>query len=135
MKGILADANIQGHFDRLLHLMATQPWLEFWGALGLAALHFSDIGLDPKVGDRVMWHLCQAHELVLSTGNRNAHGPDSLEETIRRDNTPTSLPVLTLADPDRVFHEGDYAERVIGKLVDVLERIDSLRGTGRLYLP
>jgi hypothetical protein len=43
--------------------------------------------------------------------------------------------VFTIADAERVRHSREYADRVIASLLDALLRIDSLRGTGRLYLP
>jgi hypothetical protein len=69
------------------------------------------------------------------TGNRNAEGPESLEMTIRQRNTPDCLPVLTLADPDRIQRDRQYAEAVVERLFDILIDSGVLRGTGRLYLP
>ncbi|MCI0638326.1 MAG: hypothetical protein L0Y72_25545 [Gemmataceae bacterium] len=60
---------------------------------------------------------------------------DSLEATIQTRNTPTSLPVFTIANVPHLQASKDYAERVIEKLLDSLLRIEALRGTGRLYLP
>ncbi|HEX5273025.1 MAG TPA: hypothetical protein VFW33_21155, partial [Gemmataceae bacterium] len=85
--------------------------------------------------DDVIWKLCQERELVLVTNNRSAEAVDSLESTIRRQNLPTSLPVLTVADAEQIRHSREYADRVIERLLDVLMRVESLRGTGRLYLP
>lgn len=47
----------------------------------------------------------------------------------------TSLPVFTLSDADWIFHSKDYLERVTESLFDQLLRIETLRGTGRLFLP
>jgi len=71
----------------------------------------------------------------LLTNNRNEDGPDSLGATIRTENTASSLPVFTFSDADRLFQSRDYADQVTESLFDKLLRIDSLRGTGRLYLP
>ena len=46
------------------------------------------------------------------TGNRNDESPDSLEATIRNENQPDSLPVITIADSDRVLRDRLYAEKV-----------------------
>jgi len=121
--------------ELLVKLMSGEPWQEFWEDLRIPALQFPDVGLAPDVGDSAVWHLCQTQELVLITGNRNARGPDSLEATIRRHNAASCLPVLTLADPEQVFHSREHADRVIDRLLDFLTRVDDLRGTGRLYLP
>jgi hypothetical protein len=50
-------------------------------------------------------------QLYLLTSNRNDEGSESLEATIRTHNAPTSLPVFTIADADRIFQSKDYAER------------------------
>ena len=73
--------------------------------------------------------------VVLITGNRNRRGPSSLEETILLHNTPTSLPVFTLADPKRIRRSHKYANRVIESLLENLLDMESYLGTGRLYLP
>ncbi len=74
-------------------------------------------------------------QLIPITSNRNDDGPDSLEATIRNLNTSIRLPVLTLRDADRTLHSSQYAEEVIEDLIDKLLRIESLRATGRLYVP
>lgn len=135
VKGILADANIVGHVQRLVTLLQGEPWREFWEHLNLVCTTFVEVGLDRKTSDAVIWQFCQEHDLVLITSNRNKTKPDSLEATIRDRNTSQSLPVLTLGDADRVLQSRDYADRVVEGLLDILFRIDSLRGTGRLYLP
>jgi hypothetical protein len=43
--------------------------------------------------------------------------------------------VFTLADAERLMSDRAYAERVAEALLEYLVKIDSLRGTGRLYLP
>jgi hypothetical protein len=55
--------------------------------------------------------------------------------TLRQRNTPNCLPVLTLADPDRIQRDRQYAEAVVERLFDILIDPGALRGTGRLYLP
>ena len=135
MKGIIADINIQGHVDLLVVLMQAEPWKLFWDYLQLPYLHFADIGLAPATPDSLVWETCQREELVLVTDNRNKHDADSLEATIQTRNTPTSLPVFTIANVPHLRASQDYAHRIIDKLLDSLLRIDALRGTGRLYLP
>jgi hypothetical protein len=82
-----------------------------------------------------VWETCQKEELVLITDNRNKKALDSLEATIQTRNTPTSLPVFTIANVPHLRTSRDYADRIIDKLLDSLLRIDALRGSGRLYLP
>ena len=45
------------------------------------------------------------------------------------------LPVLTIADPDRVMIDRDYAEDVSARVLEYLIDLDKLRGAGRLYVP
>lgn len=135
MKGILADNDVRGQVEYLVVLMQAEPWREFWLDLALALFHFEDIGLSATSPDLEVWERCQAEELVLITGNRNLAGPDSLEATIRLRNTPESLPVFTIADVKKMNASKAYAEQVVETLIDYLQRIDAIRGAGRLYLP
>ena len=135
MKGLVADADIQGHVEYLVQRMQAEAWAEFWQALGLAVLRFEDVGLSASATDLEVWNVCQAEQLILITNNRNLDSEDSLEATIRRNSTPASLPVFTIADMNEFRSNSSYAERVVEALYDYLLRIDEVRGTGRLYLP
>jgi hypothetical protein len=135
VKGILSDSDVRGQVEYLVVLMRAEPWREFWLDLGLALFNLEDIGLSATSPDPEVWERCQADELVLITGNRNLAGPDSLEATIRLSNTPQSLPVFTIADVKKMNASKAYAEQVVETLIDYLQRIDTVRGAGRLYLP
>ena len=135
MKGLLADINIQGHVDHLVVLAQAEPWKDFWDYLQLTNFRFDDVGLARESLDSLIWQTCQSLELVLLTENRNNDGPDSLEATIRTCSIATSLPVFTIANIPHLRNSQAYANRVIEKLIESLLRIDTLRGTGRLYLP
>jgi hypothetical protein len=135
VKGIVADANIQGQVEHLARRMQTEPWSDFWHALGLALLRFEDVGLSPSATDLEIWNVCQAEQLILITDSRNLESEDSLEVVIRRNNTTRSLPVFTIADMNEFRTNGTYVDRVAEALFDYLLRIDEVRGAGRLYLP
>ncbi len=135
VKGILADNDVRGQVDYLASLMQAEPWIDFWQDLGLKLFRFEDIGLSPAAADRDVWQQCQLEQLVLITGNRNLSGPDSLEATIRQLGTAQSLPVFTIADVNKLNTTRSYADEVVTALVDYLQRIDGLRGTGRMFLP
>jgi len=135
MRGILADINIQGQVEILRLILEGDYWAELWRDLSLGMYQFADLGLDAKTPDDVIWRLCQQRELILITANRNEDRPDSLETTIKNENTPRSLPVFTLGDAEGVRHSRSYAERVVEQMLDYLLNIDNYRGTGRLYLP
>jgi len=135
VKGLIADANIQGQIEYLVQHMQAEPWAEFWRELGLVLRRFEDVGLSASATDLEVWSICQAEHLILITDNRNADTEDSLEATIRRNNTPESLPIFTIADMNEFRMDNSYVERVAEVLYDYLLRIDEVRGTGRLYLP
>jgi hypothetical protein len=128
---LLADANIQGQVELLAARMQGEPWREFWDYLQLRCLRFSDAGLDPADSDAVVWRRSQDLGMLLLTDNRNDEGPDSLEYTIRTHNTVASLPVLTIGDVRSVSTSGNYANRVIERLLQYLLELESIRGTGR----
>jgi hypothetical protein len=77
----------------------------------------------------------QQRDIVLLTANRNDEGPESLEAAIRTLNDASSLPVLTIADPESVLTSRDYAERVAIQVLEYLLELDHFRGVGRLYVP
>ncbi len=135
MRGILADINVGKQRRAILAIWASDTWRELWNALGLSVVRFPAVGLPNDASDALIWRTCQREELVLITGNRNHDGPDSLEATIRAENRPDSLPVITVGDTERVLQDRLYAERVAERLLDYLMRIDDFRGTGRLYVP
>jgi hypothetical protein len=135
MRGLLADVNIQGQVETLRLILESAEWSEIWRSLGLRVYTFADVGLARNSPDNKVWRLCQTNGLVLLTANRNKEGADSLEATIRAENTPASLPVITLADSEAVRHSGAYAARAAIRLLDFLLDIDRVGGTGRLYIP
>ena len=135
MRGILADINVVGQRDALLSIWTSDTWRDFWDGLGLSVETFRTLGLSDTASDALIWRTCQREGLVLITGNRNDDGPDSLEATIRDENQPESLPVITIGDADRVLRDRLYAENVAERLLDYLMRTDEVRGVGRLYVP
>src|SRR4051812_40838664 len=132
---LVADENVEGHLAYLLDRIAAGNYGEYWELLGVGVRTLADLGLGRKAPDVDVWRACQRESAVLVTANRNAEGDDSLEATIRREGTLDSLPVLTLTEPRRVLHSAEYADRVIVRLIEVIEEIDRYRGSGRLYLP
>lgn len=135
MPAILADQNIKGQVNYLLELCDSRTWGELWHAIDCEALSFELLGLPGDASDAAIWQTCQDNEIVLITSNRNADGPESLEVTVRERATVSSLPILTIADPDRILENRDYAGRVVERLLEILIDLDAFRGAGRLYLP
>ena len=135
MKGLAADANIQGQVGYLVQRMQADPWADFWQALGLVLHRLEYIGLSGSSSDLEVWNACQAEQLILITDNRNLDSEDSLEAIIRRNSSPESLPVFTITDMNQFRTNSSYVERVVEVLYDYLLRIDDVRGAGRRYLP
>jgi hypothetical protein len=115
--------------------MQSPEWRELTSALEVTFQTFREVGLESASRDDVIWRFCQAHGYYLLTSNRNEASEDSLETTIRREGTPTSLPVFTLPSADRVYSDANFLERVVEKLLDFMLYADNIRGAGRLYLP
>lgn len=135
LKGVLADANIVGHVDLVMAAVRAAGWVDLWGELAISYARFEDVGLDADATDAEIWQRCQREHYVLVTSNRNEDDLDSLESIIRSRNTSECLPVLTIADPERLRHSRHYVQQVAESLLAALIDIDLLRGTGRLYLP
>ncbi len=135
MPGILVDANIEGQAARIGRRLHSAAWRELTLALDVRLLSFRDLALDPRTPDDELWRYCQANGYYLLTSNRNEASEASLEATIRREGTGDSLPVFTLAVPDRVYESPAFLERVVDRLLSFVLDADRIRGCGRLYLP
>src|SRR5437016_4139893 len=120
MASLLADINVQGQVRVLQKILEGSRWQEVWREVKGSVLIFSDVGLNRDAPDVEVWRLCQAQQLILVTGNRNQDGEDSLESTIQREGTDRSLPVFTLANPEHILRSGEYAERVVIRLLEHL---------------
>jgi len=135
MAGIMADHNVEGHFVVLLRVWTSETWRSVWESLQLEVESFERLGIPHAMSDHDLWQVCQQREIILLTANRNDEGPDSLEATIRTLNVPSSLPVLTIAAPERVLASRDYAERVAIQVLEYILDLDHFRGVGRLFVP
>jgi len=131
----MADNDVVGHVRVLVQLCESPPWAELWHESECELSSFVDLGLAEDASDAQVWQACQQNEVVLITGNRNAEGPQSLEVTIRQHNNERCLPVLTLADQDRIFRDRHYCHAIAERLLEILFDLDNLRGSARLYLP
>ena len=135
MPTIMADHDIEGQVRALLRLLTSAAWYEVWHGLAMRVESFASLGLPENTSDAALWQFCQTPQIILITGNRNKAGTNALEAVIERNNTPTSLPVLTIGTPPRVLSSREYAERVATRLLEVLHDVEQYRGIGRLYLP
>jgi hypothetical protein len=129
------DSNVEGHVAVLLDICSRSEWTTIWKFLDVSVVTFSELGLEHSSKDTDVWTAVQRADAVLITGNRNHDGPESLEAVIRSSNTEQSLPVVTLADPDRILSDEAYRNRTVERLLDVLLELEQYRGTGRLFIP
>ena len=128
---VLADRNLEGQAVLLWGTLATEGWLTL---LPLRLVMFHEVGLPADSSDREVWRYAQTHQLVLLTGNRRKKGEDSLEQVIREENTPTSLPVITVARVNRL-DERAYREQCSSRLVEIMLDIENYAGVGRIFIP
>lgn len=129
---ILVDHNIEGHAVRLWDTLVATKWSEL---LSIEIFMFVDVGLTVESNDRFIWRFTQAEQMFLLTDNRNMKGKDSLEQTIREENRSTSLPVLTIANVDRLINERTYREACAIRLAEIIIDLENYLGTGRLFIP
>jgi hypothetical protein len=135
MPGIMADHDCEGQFAVLRALLESDDYADFWQSLNFEFVDFEELELPEMASDAVLWRTCQEHDVVLVTGNRHADSADSLEATIRTANDANCLPVLTIADTQRLMESKRYAIRVVERMLDYLMDLERYRGTGRLYVP
>jgi hypothetical protein len=128
---VLADHNLEGQALLLWGTLAAEGWLT---VLPVRLVLFREVGLASDSSDREVWRYAQMHRMLLLTGNRRKKGQDSLEQVIREENIPTSLPVLTVAQVNRL-DERLYRERCSSRLVEILLDLENYIGVGRIYIP
>ena len=103
--------------------------------LEIELLAWEKSGLAKSADDETVWRYCQEHQCLLITGNRTGDdGSKALEFVIRHLVTPTSLPVLTIANLRRVIPDRQYCITCAHRLADIIADIENYRGVTRLYL-
>jgi hypothetical protein len=128
---ILIDHDIEGQAMLLWAQISSEGWPDLFS---IQFVRFIDVDLPYSSTDRAVWQFAQRNNMILLTGNRNMNDEYSLERTIRQENSPTSLPVLTIANVDRMV-EREYRDRCEAKLIDIVLYIDNYLGTGRIFIP
>jgi len=92
---VLIDYNLNRKGLILSGSITSGGWLDI---VTIRLVTFADVGLSADSDDRIVWRFVQANQMLLLTANRNAKGEDSLERVMREENTPTSLPIITIGD-------------------------------------
>ncbi len=95
---------------------------------------FAEIGLAIDTIDRDVWRIAQDRGMLLLTANRNMDEVDSLEQTIREENSSDALPVITIGDTQS-FNEKEYRAACAERLVEIVLDLKPLRGAGRVFIP
>ena len=131
----MADHDIEGQVRVLLRLLTSAAGSKSGTSWPSVLSRLRAWGCPRTLRMQRYGSFCQTQQIILITGNRNKAGPEALEAVIEQNNTPTSLPVLTIGVPPRVLSSRAYAERVATCLLEVLLDVEQYRGTGRLYLP
>ena len=128
---ILVDHNLKGQALLLWGTLAAEEWFTL---LPQHLLTFEDVGLPVNSSDRAAWRFAQVNRMLLLTGNRSMKGSHSLEQTIREENTFTSLPVITVSSAHRL-DERLYRARCGSRLIEIILDLDNYLGIGRLFIP
>jgi hypothetical protein len=128
---VLIDHNIEGQATRLWETILAEGWLNW---VTIRFITFEEVKLPIESSDRVVWRFAQKNKMIILTANRKMKGEDSLEETIRDENTIDSLPVITIANVDKMRERG-YRERCTARLIDLVIDPENLKGVGRIYIP
>ena len=131
---ILTDNDVGGAVTAIRRILESDEWTEFTSILDLQFIEFEDVELPRDAPDLIVWQRCQEVGAILITGNRSS-GAASLEQAIESYAGSDSLPILTIGDPQRVMRDSAYARECAISLLDLAERIEMLRGTGRLFIP
>ncbi len=127
----LIDYNLTGDAVLFWGTLSAEGWLDL---LSIRFFTFQEVGLPMDSSDRVVWDFAQTNQMILITANRNMKGDDSLEQTMREENTPTSLPILTVGNPDR-FDESSYRQKCATRLIEILFDLENYMGVGRIFIP
>jgi len=128
---VLVDYNLNNEAIIFSGSIALGRWLDI---VAIELVTFADMGIPADSNDRIIWRFVQANRMLLLTANRNAKGEDSLERVMRAENTPTSLPIITIGDRSRLS-EYDYRESCVERLVEIVFDIRDYLGVGRLFIP
>jgi Domain of unknown function (DUF5615) len=127
----LIDHNIEGQSLMLFGSITSEGWLD---ALTIRFVGFDEVELPITSSDRVVWRFAQENQMILLTANRSMKGEDSLEQVLREECLPTSLPVVTLANVDRIV-EREYREECVDRLIEIALYLENYLGVSRLFIP
>jgi predicted nuclease of predicted toxin-antitoxin system len=128
---VLVDYNLNGYVVLLQGALASGGWLDL---LPIYFVLFEEAGLAIDSSDRVVWRYAQTNQMILLTANRRMKDEDSLEQTIREENTLTSLPVVTIGSVGRLSNR-EYREQCGARLAEIIMYLENYVGVGRVFIP
>lgn len=128
---ILSDHDIEGHAHSIIGVLGAEGWLDM---VELRLTTFAEVGLPFDSPDRAVWRFAQENGMILMTNNRNMQGEDSLEQTLCQENTPSSLPIVTIGNVGRLS-ERYYRERCAFQLLEIVLELEKHLGRSRVYIP
>jgi hypothetical protein len=125
----LIDHNIEALM--LFGSIITGGWLEL---LPIRFVTFDQVKLPINSSDRQVWRFAQENQMILLTANRSMKEKDSLEQVVREEMLPTSLPVVTIGNVERIV-ERDYREQCVDRLLEIVIYLENYLGVSRLFIP
>ena len=131
MISVMLDNDIAGHRDLFDGTLHNTGWDEY---RLVEFVTMDEAGIVSDAPDSEVWRFCQQRGLLLLTANRNLDDESSLERTLREDNTPESLPIVTVSAPQRIV-EPEYRERCMHALIGIVLDLENCLGAARLYIP
>jgi hypothetical protein len=126
---MILDHNLEGQRPFLEAGWRETGWDQY---LHLEFIRLRDLNIPSDATDQAIWHYVQREHLLLLTNNRNREDATSLQATIERENTPDSLPVLTISDKDKLALPA-YLQQAAHKLAAVIIDLKHYLGVGRVF--
>ena len=128
---LLLDHDLEGQVPFLEAGWRETGWDQY---LHLELIRLRDLNVPNDASDQDIWHYVQREHLLLLTNNCNREDATSLQATLERENTPDSLPVLTVSDKDKLVLPA-YRQQAAHKLAAVIIDLENYLGVGRVFIP
>ena len=128
---VLLDRDLDGEDKYFEAGMKETGWDRL---LTISFKRFRDFAIPDNETDREVWRFVQHQGFLLITNNRNRDDDTSLQATMERENTPESLPIITISRKEDL-KQSEYRQEVITRLADIIIYLDDYRGAGRLFAP
>ncbi len=129
---IQIDHNIEWQATLLWNTLKAEGWMKIYP---VAMVMFGDVNLADDSSDLEVWQYAQMNRMILLTANRNMEDKNSLEYTLREENTPDSLPVITISRQESIIREAEYRKRCAEKLIEIIVDLNDYLGVGRVFIP